>query len=149
MAGRNNRSAILAERHAADFAADSDGRHAADFVAGLGEGQDFLAWHVPPQRGTIPDADGPVGAGRRETPTVRAERHAGAAFGMSARAEDLPAALRLPDTHRLVFAARSQQPPVRAEGYAFDVSGMQVERAEDLAAGRIRQFHRPVKAGRR
>src|SRR5262249_59836882 len=107
-------------------------RHAADFMAVLGEGPGFLAL-VRPERHRIPDADGPVGAGRGEAQAVRAERHAPAPVGVSAQAENLPAGRGVPDAHRLVFAARSKAPAVRAERDALDVSGMQVERAEDLA----------------
>ena len=92
----------------------------------LGEGQGFLAL-VPPERGRVPDADGPVGAGRGEALAVRAERHAPAPAGVSAQAEHLPAGRRVPDAHRLVFAGRGEAPAVRAEGDALDVSGMRVK----------------------
>src|SRR5262249_53815999 len=95
-AGRSNPQAVGAERHAADF------------IAVLGEGQGFLAALVPPERGPIPDANGPVEAGRSEAVAVRAERHTHAPLGVTTQAEDLPTGRRVPDAHRLVFAARSK-----------------------------------------
>src|SRR5262249_9942102 len=47
-------------------------RHTPDFLVLLGEGEHLLAL-VPPQRGGVPDADGPVEAGRGEAVAVRAE----------------------------------------------------------------------------
>src|SRR5262249_38042754 len=77
-------------------------RDAADFMAVPGEGQELRTF-IPPERGRIPEADGPVGAGGGEAPAVRAERHAAAPTGMSAQAEHLAAGRRVPEAHRLVF----------------------------------------------
>src|SRR5262249_34514204 len=44
-------------------------RHGPNFIAVLREGQGFLPL-VPLERGRVPDADGPVLAGRGEPPTV-------------------------------------------------------------------------------
>src|SRR5262245_43346023 len=54
VAGRSNLPAVGAERHAADF------------IGVLSESEGFLAGLVLPERGPIPDANGPVGAGRSE-----------------------------------------------------------------------------------
>src|SRR5262249_20928254 len=61
--------------------------HAADFIAVLDEGQGFLAGLVVPEWGPIPDANGPVGAGRSEAVAVRAECHAHAPVGVSTQVE--------------------------------------------------------------
>src|SRR5262249_42904599 len=50
-AGRSNPPAVGAERHAADF------------IAVFRKRQRFLAGFVPPERGPVPDANGPVEAG--------------------------------------------------------------------------------------
>src|SRR5262249_15542137 len=104
-------------------------RHAADFIAVLAEVQGLLAAFVPPERGGIADADGPVSAGRRKALAVRAERYARAPFGMSMQAEHLASGRRVPDAHRLVFTARRKESAAWAVGDALDVTGMQVKDA--------------------
>src|SRR5262249_59994672 len=101
-------------------------RHAADFLAVLGEGQGFLAGLVLPEWGPIPDANGPVEAGRSEAVAVRAERQTVAPGGVTTQGEDLPTGRRVPDAHRPVLAARSKAPAVSADRNAFHlISGMQ------------------------
>src|SRR5262249_45181655 len=122
-AGRSNPLAVVgAERDAADFAA-------------VLEGQDLLTF-IPPERGRIPDTDGPIRAGRDQALTIRAERHTRAPAGVSAEAEYLAASRCIPDTHRLVLAARSNALAVWADGDAFDVAGMQ-KRVQESASRRI------------
>ena len=99
------------------------------------------------ERGRVPDADGPVLAGRGKAPAVRAERHAPAHAGVSAQAEHLPAGRRVPDVHDLVFAGRGEAPAVRAEGDAQNESAMR-KRAEQLAGRRIPHVHAAAEAGR-
>ena len=121
-------------------------RHAPDFIVVPGEGQRFLALVILEWR-RVPDADGPIRAGRGEPPAVRAERHAPAHVGVSAEAEHLPAGRRVPDVHRLVFAGRGEAPAVRAEGDAQNESAMR-QRVEELAGRRIPHVHAAVEAGR-
>src|SRR5262249_39757640 len=123
-------------------------RHAADFIAVLGEGQGFLAALVPSEWGPIPDANGPVEAGRSEAVAVRAERHTHAPVGVTTQDEYLPTGRRVPDARRLVFAARSKAPAGGADRNAFHlISGMQ-QGVEGPAGRRIPKFHGPVVAGR-
>src|SRR5438093_9833682 len=76
VAGGSNPPAVGAERHGVDF------------IAVLGEGQDFLAF-VPPERGRVPDANGPVRTRRGEAVPVWAERNTRASVGVSAQTEYL------------------------------------------------------------
>ena len=59
-----------------DLPAVGADRQAPDLVRRVAEGQALLPALVAPERGRVPDADGPVLAGRGEAPAVRAERHA-------------------------------------------------------------------------
>src|SRR5262249_5106408 len=112
VAGRSNLLAVGAERHAPDF------------IVVL-ERQAFLAIALP-DRSRVPDAYGPVAAGRRKAPAVGigAEGQACAYGGMPPQAEHFPAGRRVPNTHRLVFAGGSNEPAVPTEGDAQDVPGM-------------------------
>src|SRR5262249_27740623 len=133
VSGRGNSLAVGAEGHAADL------------LAVLGEGEGFLAL-VPPERGRIPDADGPIGAGRGEALAVRADRPPRAPAGVPAQAEDPPAGPRVPTVPRLIFPARGETPAVRAEGDALDVSGVW-EGVEEPAGRCLPHVHAPVEAG--
>src|SRR5262249_52177529 len=139
LTGRNNARAIRAVPAK---------RHAADFIEVLAEGQGFLAAFVPPERGRIPNANGPISAGRRKAMAVWAEHHARAPFGVSLQTEHLASGRRVPGAHGLVFAARRNEPVVWAVGDAFDVTGMQVKDAAEPAGGRIQQCHGPTQARR-
>ena len=104
-AGRNNFLAVGADRHTPDFIAVSR------------EVQGFLAF-VFVKRRRVPDADGPILAGRGEPSAVRAERDAPTRAGVSAQPEHLSASRRVPDVYGLVFAGRGNAPTIRAEGDA-------------------------------
>src|SRR4029079_9642119 len=107
------------------------------FFAVLGEAPSFLAALVLPEWGPIPDANGPVEAGRSEAVAVRAERQTLAPVGVPTQDEYLPTGRRVPDAHGLVFAARSKVPAVPADRNAFHlISGMQ-QGAEERAGCRI------------
>src|SRR4029450_1834454 len=93
---------------------DGAKRHAADFVAVLLEGQDFLTF-MSAERSRVPDANGSVGAGRGEA-AVRTERHTPAPAGVSTQAQHLPPGRRFPDAHRLVFAPRGEAAALAVAG---------------------------------
>src|SRR4029453_14418601 len=133
-AGRSNLLAIGADRHAPNF------------IAVLREVQGFLPL-VTLERGRVPDADGPVFAGRGKAPAVRAEPHAPARARVSAQAEPPPAGRRVPDAHDLVFASRGEAPAVRAEGDAQNESAMP-KPVEKPAGRRIPHAHPAAEAGR-
>src|SRR5262245_34798678 len=121
-------------------------RYGPNFAIVLREGERFLTL-VAAKGGRIPDADGPVVAGRSEAPAVRAERHAPAVVGVTAQAKHLPAGRHVPDVNRFVLAGRGEAPAIQTEGDGHNVSVMR-KGFEKVAGRRIPQIDVPAGAGR-
>src|SRR5258705_9167082 len=79
-----------------------------------GEVQDWLTFMFL-KRVRIPNANGSIRAGRRQPPTVRAERHGPAVARMSAEAEYPTTGRGIPDAHNLVLAGGGDLPALPAK----------------------------------
>src|SRR5882757_4498834 len=95
------------------LAIGADG-YAPYFFVVPGEVQDWLTFMFL-KRGRIPNANGSIRAGRRQPPTVRAERHGPAVTGMPAETEYLTTGRGIPDAYNLVFTGGGDLPPIRAK----------------------------------
>src|SRR5262249_7358465 len=92
-------------------------------------GAAFEAEDFPAGR-DLPEAHGPVLAGRGQPGPVRAERQAVDPTALTSERVDLPAGRDLPEAHGPVLAGRGQAAPVRAKGHAPDPIGVAAEGEE-------------------